>query len=44
MDRKRNTPPLQQDWGACVYKVMPFELKNDGVTYQKLVDKIFPDQ
>ena len=27
--------------GLFCYKVMPFELKNVGVTYQKLVNKIF---
>ena len=31
------------DRGLCCYKVMPFGLKNAGVTYQCLVNMIFGD-
>ena len=32
------------DWGTYCYKVMPFELKNAGATYQRMVDKVFAKQ
>ncbi|RDX87958.1 Retrovirus-related Pol polyprotein, partial [Mucuna pruriens] len=31
------------DSGTFCYKVMPFGLKNIGVTYQRLMDRIFKD-
>ena len=31
------------DRGLYCYKVMPFDLKNIGATYQRLVNKIFSD-
>ncbi|RDX87985.1 hypothetical protein CR513_30478, partial [Mucuna pruriens] len=31
------------DASAFCYKVMPFSLKNGGVTYQRLIDKIFKE-
>nr|XP_018677261.1 PREDICTED: uncharacterized protein LOC108951976 [Musa acuminata subsp. malaccensis] len=30
--------------GAYCYKVMPFDLKNVGVTYQRMVNKLFKHQ
>ena len=30
--------------GLFCYKVMPFELKNAGVTYQRLINRMFHDQ
>ena len=30
--------------GAYCYKVMPFDLKNASVTYQRMVDKLFKHQ
>ena len=32
------------DRGLYIYKVMPFELKNAGVTYQCLVNMMFKEQ
>jgi len=32
------------DRGTYFYKVMPFGLKNDGATYQRLVNRMFADQ
>ncbi|XP_072086987.1 uncharacterized protein [Arachis hypogaea] len=32
------------DYGNYCYKVMPFEPKNAGTTYQRLMDKVFADQ
>ena len=29
------------EWGIFYYKVMPFDLKNVGATYQSLVNKMF---
>lgn len=33
--------PFIIDRGTCCYLVMPFKLKNAGVTYQRLVNQIF---
>ncbi|KAG8485418.1 hypothetical protein CXB51_021129 [Gossypium anomalum] len=30
-------------WGTFCYKVMPFGLKNTGVTYQRAIVKLFHD-
>ena len=30
--------------GIYYYKVMPFDLKNTGATYQQMVTKMFKDQ
>ena len=30
--------------GVYCYKVMPFDLKNTGATYQRMVDKLFKHQ
>ena len=32
------------DHGLYYYRVMPFDLKNTGMTYQRLVNKIFKEQ
>ena len=37
-DQEKNA--LTTDWGLHCYKVMPFELKNAGATYQQLVNKL----
>ena len=41
-DQERNSFVTSQ--GLFCYKVMPFGLKNAGVTYQRLMNKIFTHQ
>lgn len=31
-------------WGIYCYKAMPLRLKNEGATYQRLVNKMFQEQ
>ena len=41
-DKQKTT--FVTDYGVYNYKGMPFGLRNDGATYQKLVDKVFADK
>ena len=36
-------PTFVTQWGTFCYKVMPFGLKNDGVTYQRAMVALFHD-
>ena len=43
LDNEEKTEFMTDGPSYC-YKVMPFRLKNEGATYQRLTDKIFADQ
>lgn len=41
IEKKTN---FMTDWGIYYYLIMPFELRNVGATYHRLVNRIFKDQ